>query len=114
MFCEKCGHQIAEKDKFCETCGNALFPNNATPVISIEDKKKYKKRALVWFLIPVISFLGIVIIWGIINFIFQSKDVPDIVVFINSILIPFVIGLLFLFTPISIVSGIYYYLKSKR
>lgn len=114
MFCEKCGNKLAEDNKFCASCGSALFSGNSTPLINTEDKKKYKKRALIWLLIPVIAFFGIIIVWGIVNVLFQSNEIPDIVVLLNTVLIPFFIGLTFIFSPISIIFAIYYYLKSKR
>lgn len=113
MFCEKCGGKLDENIKFCPTCGNALFPTE-TSATTDADKKKLKKKSLIWLLSPVVAFLGIIVIWGLMNVLFEQDNVPEAVEFINAILIPFFFGLIFLLSPITIAVSIYYYLKSKR
>lgn len=113
MFCEKCGGKLDKNIKFCPTCGNALFPTE-TPPTTVTDKKKLKKKSLIWLLSPVVAFLGIIVIWGLMNVFFEQDNVPEAIEFINAILIPFFFGLIFLCSPITIAISIYYYLKSKR
>lgn len=114
MFCEKCGGKLDEINKFCPTCGNALFPTETTITNTVADKKKLKKKSLIWLLSPVVAFLGIIVIWGLMNVFFEQDNVPEAVEFINAILIPFFFGLIFLLSPVTIAFSIYYYLKSKR
>lgn len=114
MFCEKCGGKLDEKSKFCPTCGNALFPSETIITTTAEDKRKLKKKSLIWLLSPLVAFLGIIVIWGLMNVFFEQDHVPEAVEFINAILIPFFFGLIFLFSPVTIAVSIYYYLKSKR
>jgi len=114
MFCEKCGGKLDEINKFCPTCGNALFPTKTTEATTVEDIKRLKKKSLIWLLSPLVAFLGIIVIWGLMNVFFEQDNAPEAVGFINAILIPFFFGMIFLFSPVTIAVSIYYYLKSKR
>lgn len=115
MFCENCGNKLEENSKFCGKCGKSLVAETTRNTeLNTEEKKKYKKRALMWLLSPVFSFLGVVSLWGISNLSSQTDDISDVVMFFNTVLVPFLFGLIFLLSPLAIVFAIYYYLKSKR
>lgn len=108
MYCSKCGVPNSDEAKFCKECGvniieetSSLSSNATHPT----HKVKAPRGILFYILTPIVAFVGITILWGIVNFIFiQNSPVLD---FINNVLIPFAIGLAFLAIPIGIIYGVY-------
>ena len=58
MNCTKCGAEIPDGNKFCESCGNPV-ETNVTPATSVTTKKPKKKRGC---LIALLIFLGVICI----------------------------------------------------
>lgn len=121
MFCEKCGSQAKETDKFCANCGDSFAGAEKaaqTEVLSADQKRRYKTRIWISLLSPVAVFVGIVLLLGVVNLIVGTTgsevgETPN-VQFINAVLIPLLFSLCILASPIGIVLAIYYGLKSKE
>jgi uncharacterized membrane protein YvbJ len=123
MFCEKCGSQLNESDKFCGRCGNSLILTNTQSVtkISVEEARKLKRKAILWLISPFIVYVVVFVFWGIINVIYQGQTTSAsddfftaIVEFLDNVVIPFILGLAFLAIPFVIAVSIFYYQKSKQ
>lgn len=65
MFCHKCGKEMAEGDKFCNSCGT---------VVGMSDKKNYwKYLGYAWTVIVNLITIGVVL--GIYSNLYQSFEV---------------------------------------
>ena len=65
MFCDKCGKEIKEGDKFCNSCG---------VVVGVAEKKNYwKYLGYAWTVI--VNFITIGVVLGIYSNLYQSFEV---------------------------------------
>lgn len=111
MYCSKCGIENSKSAKFCKDCGakmgnDAETPSQAPSPIP-QPPSKPPKSVLFYALTPILVFIGIIVFWGIINVIDAGVESSPLLEFINSVLIPFIIGIAFLALPIGIIYGIY-------
>ncbi|MDP3985581.1 MAG: zinc ribbon domain-containing protein [bacterium] len=91
MFCGECGKEISIESKFCVACGNKnnsaagmliqsiqnVVKNQAVvhpePVqlseADIQQANRYRRKGLLWIIIPWVGLVGILFLWSIARFI---------------------------------------------
>jgi len=74
------------------------------PTSTIPTMVSAKKTISPWLIAfaPVLFFIGVIILWGVVNLFTQGSD-SDVLTFISNVSIPFLMGATFLAVPICIV-----------
>lgn len=87
--------------------------NTPEPTSTVTSANKQKN---VWFyaLAPIGGFVGLVILWGIVNLIADTENPSSLYSFFNNVLVPLLFGLLFLAIPVGIIYALYSNSKSKQ
>ena len=136
MFCSKCGAEVPDADNFCSSCGQKVTPAPAAPQPATptpdaqpttenvavptspqqqtattavpQAAVKQPVRPLVYALAPIGFFIALMVVWGVINLFAGASDAPSsgILVFFNSVFIPFLFALSFFAIPIGIIIAI--------
>ncbi len=111
MYCSNCGVQNNVGAKFCKDCGTVLADSISTPSTQTSSEHvhlvKAPKSVLFYVLAPIIAFIGIVILWGIVSLIFESSPSSPTLDFFDNTLIPFLMAIAFLAIPVGVIYGIY-------
>jgi hypothetical protein len=83
---------------------------SATPSTSIPTPNTPKKTTSPWLVAfaPVIGFVAIIVLWGVINLFTQAQGVSSgIVTVVNNVVIPLLLGLCFLAWPVCIIVALF-------
>lgn len=99
MHCQKCGTEVVEGAAFCPKCGA-----NTSVVVSA---RKRSKHAWKWFAFPLLGFILILVLWGLVGILVHALGAEQSIVYrIFKLLIPILIVGCVLMLPVGIVVGI--------
>jgi type II secretory pathway pseudopilin PulG len=112
MFCPKCGVENNDIAKFCKECGGALKIDNDKPAVEVNTSSKIAttqppKSVLFYALMPVGFFIGLIVLWGIVNVFADVENPSAFYAFFNSVLVPLLFALTFLAIPVGIIYAVY-------
>lgn len=122
MFCEQCGAEVNENDKFCARCGRSFTGEQLAkgtpqvPKMSDEERRKYKKKAWIALLGPIGVFVGSIVLWGIINLLGSAglgHQEPTLLSVVGNVVVPLIFALCMLAFPIGVVFAIFFWIQSR-
>ena len=94
--------EVTIKQSYVAVC--ARMTTNVLPLPAPPTKKGV--RLLVIFSFPFVAFIGLLLLWRLINLLAEDSQSSTAVVFLNEQLIPFLVGLTFLSIPIFVIWAI--------
>lgn len=108
MFCAQCGKEAVETSSFCDSCGKLHGGEGAqvaaSPIVEVVPARS-KKWAWICLLGPGATFVGLIVLWGVINMLSAGSD-SEVFLFINNMVTPILFALTFLAFPVGIIVAI--------